>query len=63
MNRYSIGKHTRTEHKEGRDGKIRARQVTTWDLVVEGELIGEYRTKTEAHEAAANLWEKCRFQV
>ncbi len=53
-----IVKHTRIEHREGRNGRIYSRQITTWDIVTDDGLAGEYSTKREAKQA---LWKRyCR---
>jgi hypothetical protein len=44
-------KHTREETTETRAGRVRARTVTTWDVVDRGALIAECSTQREAFAA------------
>lgn len=52
--KINIIKHTRIEQRQNRDGRIREATVTTWDVVSEGRLISEHRTKREAKAFIAN---------
>lgn len=45
------------KEREDRHGRVRVSRRRTWVLVVDGEVHGEYRTKTLAKEAGVRLSE------
>jgi hypothetical protein len=52
---FLLVKHTRTEEREGRDGRIRPKKVVTWDIIDDDRLVAEYATKREAEKRLAQL--------
>ena len=52
---YEIIRNERDEEREGRDGRIRTRHTLTWDVVRDGVLYRECRTRKEATREAKEL--------
>jgi len=48
-------KHERNEEKEDRSGRVRSRNVTTWDVVDAMSVLAEFSTKRAALE---DLWKR-----
>ncbi len=53
--RYDIIRNERDEEREDRSGRVRIRHTLTWDIVSDGVLYRECRTRKEAVSEAKIL--------